>query len=129
MLIPVYFLIGGYGTGNRSAAAIKFLLYSLFGGLLMLASIIGIYVISGNQIGATFDLTQLATLEIDNQTENFLFLGFFIAFAIKAPLWPFHTWLPDAAKVCHPRNICITTWSIRQSWHLRNDQILLSFVS
>jgi NADH-quinone oxidoreductase subunit M len=68
----------------------------------MLASIIGIYVISGNQIGATFDLTQLATLEIDNQTENFLFLGFFIAFAIKAPLWPFHTWLPDAAKAATP---------------------------
>ena len=102
MLIPIYFLIGGYGSGNRSAAAIKFLLYSLFGGLLMLASIIGIYVISGNQIGATFDLAQLATLEIDNQTENFLFLGFFIAFAIKAPLWPFHTWLPDAAKSATP---------------------------
>ena len=102
MLIPVYFLIGGYGSANRSAAAVKFLLYSLFGGLLMLASIIGVYVISGNQIGATFDLTQLATLEIDNQTENFLFLGFFIAFAIKAPLWPFHTWLPDAAKAATP---------------------------
>jgi NADH-quinone oxidoreductase subunit M len=102
MLIPVYFLIGGYGSVNRSAAAIKFLLYSLFGGLLMLASIIGVYVISGNQIGSTFDLTQLATLEIDNQTENFLFLGFFIAFAIKAPLWPFHTWLPDAAKSATP---------------------------
>jgi NADH-quinone oxidoreductase subunit M len=102
MLIPVYFLIGGYGTGNRSAAAVKFLLYSLFGGLLMLASVIGLYVIAGNQIGSTFDLTQLATLEIDNQTENFLFLGFFIAFAIKAPLWPFHTWLPDAAKSATP---------------------------
>jgi NADH-quinone oxidoreductase subunit M len=102
MLIPIYFLIGGYGSGNKSAAAVKFLLYSLFGGLLMLASIIGIYVISGNQIGATFDLVQLATLEIDNQTENLLFLGFFIAFAIKAPLWPFHTWLPDAAKAATP---------------------------
>jgi len=102
MLIPIYFLIGGYGSGNKSAAAVKFLLYSLFGGLLMLASIIGIYVISGNQIGATFDLAQLAALEIDNQTENFLFLGFFIAFAIKAPLWPFHTWLPDAAKAATP---------------------------
>jgi NADH-quinone oxidoreductase subunit M len=68
----------------------------------MLASIIGVYVISGNQIGATFDLAQLATLEIDNRTENFLFLGFFIAFAIKAPLWPFHTWLPDAAKAATP---------------------------
>ena len=102
MLIPIYFLIGGYGSGNKSAAAVKFLLYSLFGGLLMLASIIGVYVISGNQIGATFDLAQLATLEIDNRTENFLFLGFFIAFAIKAPLWPFHTWLPDAAKAATP---------------------------
>lgn len=102
MLIPVYFLIGGYGTGEKSAAAIKFLLYSLFGGLLMLASIIGVYIISSDQIGATFDLTQLATLEIDNQTESFLFLGFFIAFAIKAPLWPFHTWLPDAAKAATP---------------------------
>jgi NADH-quinone oxidoreductase subunit M len=102
MLIPVYFLIGGYGTGDKSAAAIKFLLYSLFGGLLMLASIIGVYIISSNQIGATFDLTQLSTLEIDNQTENFLFLGFFIAFAIKAPLWPFHTWLPDASKAATP---------------------------
>jgi NADH-quinone oxidoreductase subunit M len=102
MLIPIYFLIGGYGTGDKSAAAIKFLLYSLFGGLLMLASIIGIFIISSNQIGATFDLAQLATLEIDDQTENFLFLGFFIAFAIKAPLWPFHTWLPDAAKAATP---------------------------
>jgi len=102
MLIPIYFLIGGYGTGNKSAAAVKFLLYSLFGGLLMLASVIGIYVIAGNQIGATFDLTQLATLEIDSNTENLLFLGFFIAFAIKAPLWPFHTWLPDAAKAATP---------------------------
>ena len=102
MLIPVYFLIGGYGTVNRSAAAVKFLLYSLFGGLLMLASVIGIYVIAGNQIGATFDLTKLATLQIDNTTENLLFLGFFIAFAIKAPLWPFHTWLPDAAKAATP---------------------------
>ena len=102
MLIPIYFLIGGFGSGNKSAAAVKFLLYSLFGGLLMLASIIGIYVIAGNQIGSTFDLTQLATLQIDNRTENFLFLGFFIAFAIKAPLWPFHTWLPDAAKAASP---------------------------
>ena len=76
MLIPVYFLIGGFGSGEKSAAAVKFLLYSLFGGLLMLASIIGIYVIAGNQIGATFDLTQLATLQIDDTTENLLFRRF-----------------------------------------------------
>lgn len=102
MLVPIYFLIGGYGSGNKSSAAVKFLLYSLFGGLLMLASIIGVYVISGNQIEATFDLARLATLQIDDRTEYFLFMGFFIAFAIKAPLWPFHTWLPDAAKSASP---------------------------
>jgi NADH-quinone oxidoreductase subunit M len=102
MLVPVYFLIGGYGTGARQAAAVKFLLYSLFGGLLMLASIIGIYVISGNQGGRTFDIETLSTLTIDSTTQNFLFLGFFIAFAIKAPLWPMHTWLPDAAKSATP---------------------------
>jgi NADH-quinone oxidoreductase subunit M len=102
MLVPVYFLIGGYGTGERSAAAVKFLLYSLFGGLLMLASIIALYVMSGDQGGHTFDLAKLANLEMSSTTQNFLFLGFFIAFAIKAPLWPFHTWLPDAASSATP---------------------------
>ena len=103
MLIPVYFLIGGYGTGEKAAAAVKFLLYSLFGGLLMLASIIGLYVISGNQLEApTFDVTALSQLTIDPVTQRMLFLGFFIAFAIKAPLWPFHTWLPDAARAATP---------------------------
>ena len=102
MLVPVYFLIGGYGTGKRSKAAVKFLLYSLFGGLLMLASIIGLYVIAGSQVGRTFDIGALSTLQIAKSTQNWLFLGFFIAFAIKAPLWPFHTWLPDAAASATP---------------------------
>ena len=98
MLIPVYFLIGGYGRGERAAAALKFLLYSLFGGLLMLASVIGVYIISTNQADGTFDVTKLSQLTIDGTTQNWLFLGFFIAFAIKAPLWPLHTWLPTAAR-------------------------------
>lgn len=104
MLIPVYFLIGGYGSGERAAAAVKFLLYSLFGGLLMLASIIGIYVVSSNAGYASFDITELANLHtvMSPMTQNLLFLGFFIAFAIKAPLWPLHTWLPDAAKAGTP---------------------------
>ena len=102
MLVPVYFLIGGYGTGERAQAAVKFLLYSLFGGLLMLASIIGLYVIAGSQVGRTFDIGALSTLQISSSTQNWLFLGFFIAFAIKAPLWPFHTWLPDAANAATP---------------------------
>lgn len=100
MLVPIYFLIGGYGSGERAAAAVKFLLYSLFGGLLMLASIIGLFVISGQNGEVTFDITKLSELHtvMSSTTQNILFLGFFIAFAIKAPLWPFHTWLPDAAK-------------------------------
>ena len=105
MLIPVYFLIGGYGSGERAAAAVKFLIYSLFGGLLMLASIIGIFVTSRKYLGAaTFDITELTELHqfISPTTQNLLFLGFFIAFAIKAPLWPLHTWLPDAAKAGTP---------------------------
>jgi NADH-quinone oxidoreductase subunit M len=104
MLIPVYFLIGGYGTGERAAAAVKFLIYSLFGGLLMLASIIGLYVISSNEGYATFDVYELSELHnyMSSTTQNLLFLGFFIAFAIKAPLWPLHTWLPDAAKAATP---------------------------
>jgi len=104
MLIPVYVLIGGFGTGERAAAAVKFLLYSLFGGLLMLASIIGLYVISGANGGHTFDITRLSELHMhmSSMTQNLLFLGFFIAFAIKAPLWPLHTWLPDAAAASTP---------------------------
>ncbi len=102
MLVPVYFLIGGYGSGERTAAAVKFLLYSLFGGLLMLASIIALYVLSGEQGGHTFNIAALSKLEMSSTTQNFLFLGFFIAFAIKAPLFPFHTWLPDAAKSATP---------------------------
>jgi NADH-quinone oxidoreductase subunit M len=104
MLIPMYFIIGSYGGAQRSYAAVKFLLYSLFGGLLMLAALIGLYVESRQQLPAgqfpngTFDLVTLSTqLEIPATTQRLLFLGFFIAFAIKAPLWPLHTWLPDAA--------------------------------
>jgi NADH-quinone oxidoreductase subunit M len=103
MLIPVYFLIGSFGGAQRSYAAVKFLLYSLFGGLLMLAAVIALYVISKDQLGAgTFDITALTKLHIDAQLQRWLFLGFFIAFAIKAPLWPFHTWLPDAASAATP---------------------------
>ena len=104
MLVPVYFLIGGFGSGDRAAAAVKFLLYSLFGGLLMLASIVGIFVMSTRYGNRSFDITTLSQLHtvLTPMMENVLFLGFFIAFAIKAPLWPLHTWLPDAAKSATP---------------------------
>jgi len=98
MLIPVYFMIGRYGGVQRSYAAVKFLLYSLLGGLFMLASLIGLYVVSAQMTGTgTFDYGTLVGLDIDPATQKLLFLGFFFAFAVKAPLWPFHTWLPDAA--------------------------------
>jgi NADH-quinone oxidoreductase subunit M len=103
MLVPVYFLIGNFGGPQRSYAAVKFLLYSLFGGLLMLAALIGVYVVSAHQYGkGTFDYARLVGLHMDPTTQKWLFLGFFIAFAIKAPLWPFHTWLPDAAAESTP---------------------------
>ncbi|HVE75102.1 MAG TPA: NADH-quinone oxidoreductase subunit M [Mycobacteriales bacterium] len=96
MLIPMYFLIGIFGGPKRSYAAVKFLLYSLVGGLLMLAAVIGLYVVSADQGTGTFAFAQLTELEISEPVQFALFLGFFIAFAIKAPLFPVHTWLPDA---------------------------------
>jgi NADH-quinone oxidoreductase subunit M len=97
MLIPMYFLIGSFGGPNRQYAAVKFFLYSLLGGLVMLASVIGLYVVSNSELGqGTFAFDALRQLDIDPGVQKLLFLGFFVAFAIKAPLVPFHTWLPDA---------------------------------
>jgi NADH-quinone oxidoreductase subunit M len=99
MLIPMYFLIGRFGGPRRQYAAVKFFLYSLLGGLIMLASVIGLYVVSGTALGeATFSWVELQSIAatLPESTQIWLFLGFFVAFAIKAPLVPFHTWLPDA---------------------------------
>ena len=93
MLVPMYFIIGSFGGPSRQYAAMKFFLYSLVGGLLMLASVIGLYITTGSR---SFAITDLIGHVPDNATQKWLFLGFFIAFAIKAPLVPFHTWLPDA---------------------------------
>ena len=97
MLIPMFYLIGRYGGPQRQYAAMKFLIYSLLGGLLMLAALIGLYVASARQTGAaTFDFLSLVNVNLDPATQKMLFLGFFFAFAVKAPMVPFHTWLPDA---------------------------------
>jgi NADH-quinone oxidoreductase subunit M len=92
MLVPMYFLIGSFGGARRQYAAVKFFLYSLVGGLFMLAAVIGLWVLGGH----TFDWASLASANFSQGAERWLFLGFFIAFAIKAPFFPFHTWLPDA---------------------------------
>ena len=89
MLIPMYFLIGIWGGARRIYATVKFVLYTMAGSALMLVGILALYFQNGN----SFDLT---TLNGPFQHSNLLFLSFFIAFAIKVPLFPFHTWLPDA---------------------------------
>lgn len=99
MLIPMYFLIGVWGGGRRIYAAVKFFLYTMAGSLMMLAALIALYYYNGAQ---GFDIPQItANLEsgrtfLTFRAEILLFLAFFLAFAIKVPLFPFHTWLPDA---------------------------------
>ncbi|MEO5709124.1 MAG: NADH-quinone oxidoreductase subunit M [Nocardioidaceae bacterium] len=101
-LIPIYFLIGGFGGPRRSYAAVKFLLFSLFGGLLMLASVVGLYVVSARAGTPTYLLEELGKIPMAEGTGRWLFVGFFVAFAIKAPMVPVHTWLPDAAEEGSP---------------------------
>ena len=101
MLIPVYFLIGMYGGARRQAAAMKFLLFSLAGGLIMLVGVIALY-LQGPGGDDGFLVERLTGLEIGSATERWIFIAFFIAFAVKAPMWPVHTWLPDAAAASRP---------------------------
>jgi NADH-quinone oxidoreductase subunit M len=108
MLIPMHFLIGGFGGENRSKAAVKFLLYNLFGGLIMLAAVIGLYVATAGSAAfqaGTFDFRAIVAAAGQWGSPavlNLLFLGFMFAFAVKAPLWPLHRWLPDAAVEATP---------------------------
>jgi NADH-quinone oxidoreductase subunit M len=104
MLIPVFFLIGIYGGVNRSKAAIKFLMYGLAGGLIMLAAIVALTLIATAQLQrSTFDIATLSqSISLTQTQELWLFLGFFIAFAIKAPMVPLHTWLADTAEQATP---------------------------
>ncbi|MBY6368035.1 NADH-quinone oxidoreductase subunit M [Rhodococcoides corynebacterioides] len=114
MLVPMYFLVGGFGprVGAARAAAVKFLLYNLAGGLVMLAAVIGLYAVTaaeGSPFSAgTFDVRAIADaastgdLGASPGVINAIFLGFLVAFAVKAPLWPLHTWLPGAAVESTP---------------------------
>jgi NADH-quinone oxidoreductase subunit M len=95
MLVPMYFLIGVWGSDRRLYAAIKFFLYTLVGSVIMLLGILALYFKAG---GGTFDMPTLlaAASQFDTRTQVLLFWAFFFAFAIKVPMFPFHTWLPDA---------------------------------
>jgi len=101
-LIPAYFLIGGFGRVGRSAAAVKFLLFQLGGGLVLLIGVIGLYVVSAQQGTPSYMLDDLMALDIDTEAGRWLFLTFFVAFAIKAPLFPVHTWLADTTGKATP---------------------------
>ena len=97
MLIPMFFLIGIWGHGRRVYSAVKFFLYTFFGSLLMLVAIISLYLMHGAQTGSySFSLAQLIGTSVPYGTSLWLFAAFLFAFAIKFPLFPLHTWLPDA---------------------------------
>jgi NADH-quinone oxidoreductase subunit M len=99
VLVPMYFLIGKWGHGNAVYAATKFFIYTMLGSALMLVSIVALAVLQARDSGSpiTFDLIEIAdNLAVSTNTGRVLFLGFAVAFAIKVPLFPVHTWLPDA---------------------------------
>ncbi|MEQ1727592.1 MAG: NADH-quinone oxidoreductase subunit M [Vicinamibacterales bacterium] len=97
MLVPMYFLIGIWGSSNRLYSAIKFFLYTLAGSVVMLLGILALYFHNHSVTGVyTFDIVQLQKLAIPFDLQWWIFLAFFFGFAIKVPMFPFHTWLPDA---------------------------------
>ncbi|MBI4734347.1 MAG: NADH-quinone oxidoreductase subunit M, partial [Rubrobacteridae bacterium] len=93
VLIPMYFIIGVWGGENRHYAAIKFFLYTLLGSVLMLVGILALYLTSGLD---TFNMMKLIATGYDGGYATFIFITLFVGFAVKVPMWPFHTWLPDA---------------------------------
>jgi NADH-quinone oxidoreductase subunit M len=93
MLVPMYALIGIWGSGNRRYAAVKFFLYTLVGGFLMLVGIVYLYFAAG---GTSFDYDVIRQVSLSSTEQLWLFAAFFAAFAIKVPMFPLHTWLPDA---------------------------------
>jgi NADH-quinone oxidoreductase subunit M len=97
MLFPMYLIIGAWGGERRVYAALKFFMFTMAGSALLLVAILFLYFRAGTQLGMpTFELTELAGLDLPVTTARWLFLAFFLAFAVKVPLFPLHTWLPDA---------------------------------
>jgi NADH-quinone oxidoreductase subunit M len=96
-LIPLFFLIGVWGHAQRQHAAMKFFLFSIAGGLLMFLSVIGLYLLHGAQTGLyTFSLDELASRPVAGVTQAWLLAGFLLSFGVKTPIFPLHSWLPDA---------------------------------
>jgi NADH-quinone oxidoreductase subunit M len=97
MLVPMYFLIGIWGSANRLYSAIKFFLYTLVGSVIMLLGILALYFYNHSVTGVySFDVTLFHKLNVPFDLQWWIFLAFFLGFAVKVPMFPFHTWLPDA---------------------------------
>src|ERR671910_582183 len=97
VLLPMYFLIGVWGGEQRQYAAIKFFLFTLFGSALMIVSFLALFFVAGGETFAMPDLAQrVSELDIPLSTQVLIFGGMFVGFGIKVPMFPFHTWLPDA---------------------------------
>ncbi len=97
MLVPMYFIIGVWGGPRKLYAAIKFVLFTMFGSLLMLVALLYLFLMYHGYSGEySFDLLKLYQMPIPLGAQTYMFLAFALAFAIKVPIWPFHTWLPDA---------------------------------
>jgi NADH-quinone oxidoreductase subunit M len=103
MLIPMYIIIGAWGGPNRVYAAVKFFLYTLLGSLLMLVALIYLY-----DVSETFSILEWYNVPLSLKVQVLLFIAFFLSFAVKVPMFPVHTWLPDAHVEAPP--------AARSSW-------------
>lgn len=116
MLVPTYFLIGIWGEGRRVYATTKFVLFTLVGSLLMLVAIVGVTVIHFKATGTlTFDIQTLVHTHIDSASQLWMFLCFFLAFAIKVPVFPFHSWLPHTYVACPIPTLIILTGAMSKT--------------
>lgn len=116
MLVPTYFLIGLWGEGRRIYATTKFVLFTLVGSLLMLVAIVGVTVVHFKATGTlTFDIQTLVHTHIDSASQTWMFLCFFLAFAIKVPMFPFHSWLPHTYVACPIPTLIILTGAMSKT--------------
>ncbi|MCS5621744.1 MAG: NADH-quinone oxidoreductase subunit M [Nitrospinaceae bacterium] len=116
MLVPTYFLIGIWGEGRRVYATMKFVIYTLVGSLLMLVAILSLTMVHyGATHEVTFDLRVLTLTHIDPSMQTWMFLFFFLAFAIKVPVFPLHSWLPHAYMACPIPTLILLTGAMSKT--------------
>ena len=130
MLVPMYFLIALWGHDRRLYAAVKFFLFTQFSGLLMLVAILALYFLHHRSSGIyTFDYQQLLGTPLSASAERWIMLGFFAAFAVKLPLFPLHTWLPDAHTEAPTAGSVILAGLLLKTGGYRHDPLCRAAVS